>query len=762
MTAYAGLRVLDFTQGTPGPMATMFLGDFGADVVKVEPPGGDHAAEKPGYESFARNKQILTLDLSESGDLAAARALIARADIVVFDHAPGKLEALGLDGASLCEAHPGLIHAWMPAYGVRGRWSQLPPRQNLITALTGMSFRQGAYQDTPVHLVLPLVWYAQGMMGANAIGAALLERSRSGRGQSVVVSGLHGMSQLTGPIDVRSAGVLPRGAPRGGAPNYRLYPCRDGKWLFLGTLFMSFFKLALGVLGLGDRYEDFIADIDLARQELDAAFLREDRDVWLEKMRLAGVPCGPVGLREPWFDHPVIAEAGLRVGFDHPQKGRVDMPNVPIQLLATPGSVKGLGVPVSEIDWEPRNLAGPNTSRSAPLAGVRILDLGTVIAGAHAGGVLANLGADVIKIEPAEGDPFRSDGGVFLTCSRGKRALGIDLKQDSARALFLDLARGADVVIDNYRLGVRDRLGIGYEALKAVNPRIISGSINAYGATGQRAERPGFDPLLQAEGGMMAAQGGAGEPILHTIAVNDVATAAVVAFGVIAALNARERTGEGQEFRTSLMAQSLTYQIAEMTRYAGRPENDLGGRDCLGVRALTRFYACSDGWVALACETEKDVAALAAGLDEDLGDPGEALAAARDGHLAARLDTFFRTQCRDEVAGRLFDAGVPCAPAITAAEAFEDPWLHENDLFEIWTHPRLGEVQSIRSYADFSAAPGGFRFPTPDLGEHSVEILTELGYTAEQIRGLLDSGAIFEPAQSRAHLRDGGAALATR
>nr|QQZ48834.1 CoA transferase [Phenylobacterium glaciei] len=139
-----------------------------------------------------------------------------------------------------------------------------------------------------------------------------------------------------------------------------------------------------------------------------------------------------------------------------------------------------------------------------------MLDLGTVIAGAHAGGVLANLGADVIKIEPIEGDPFRSNGGGFMAYSRGKRGLGIDLKQPAAREMFFDLVRGADVILDNYRFGVRERLGIHYAALKAINPRIVSCSINAYGDKGARAVLPGFDPLLQAEGGMMAAQGGRG------------------------------------------------------------------------------------------------------------------------------------------------------------------------------------------------------------------------------------------------------------
>jgi len=369
MTAYAGLRVLDFTQGTSGPMATMFLGDFGAEVVKIEPSGGDYAADRPGYETFARNKSVLNLDLDKDADLARAKVLIAGADVVVFDHPPGKLETLGLDGAGLCATHPTLIHAWMPPYGVRGKWSRLPPRPSLIHALTGMSFRQGAVEDKPVHLVLPLVWYAQAMMGANAIGAALLERSRSGLGQSVVVSGLHGMSQLTGPVDIKSAAALPRGAPRGGAPNYRLYPCRDGQWLFLGTLFMGFFKSALEVLGLGARYEVYLTDLETAKRELDAAFLTEDRDVWLEKLREAGVPCAPVGRREPWFDHPLIAEAGLRIGFDHPKKGRVDMPGIPVQLLETPGQVRGLAQSIQKLDWAPRSRAVEMRPRSAPWPG---------------------------------------------------------------------------------------------------------------------------------------------------------------------------------------------------------------------------------------------------------------------------------------------------------------------------------------------------------------------------------------------------------
>ena len=760
MSAYQGLRVLDFSQGVAGPMATMLLGDFGAEVIKVEPPGGDRLKAHPGYHAWNRNKGVLTAELRDP----TIKALIEQADVVVFDNAPGQLEALGLDAETLTAQHPRLIHVWMPPYGKTGVWSQLPPRHNLASALTGMAYRQGAYEDVPVHLVMPIIWYGQAVMGASAMGSALLELSRSGRGQGVVVTGLNGFSQVTGPVNVKSAGPLPRGAPRGASPNYRLYECADGQWLFLATLFMNFFKLALEVFGCPERFDEFVADPVAGRDALEIIFKQQPRNVWLDRLRAAGVPSAPVGPREDWFAGEVVAEAGLRRTFDHPDLGEVAILGLPLKLSATPAEIRGLATATSVPSWPSRLPAShPVQGRSgAPLAGIRVLDLGSVIAGAHAGGVLANLGADVIKIEPAEGDPFRSDGGPFLFCSRGKRALGIDLKQESAKALFFDLARGADVVLDNYRLGVRDRLGIGYQALRAINPRIISCSINAYGATGSRATRPGFDPLLQAEGGMMAAQGGADEPILHTMAVNDVATAAIVAFGIITALNAREKTGEGQEVLTSLMAQSLTYQIGEITTYAGRPPNDLGGRDCTGVRALERYYQCADGWIALSCETLDEAQNALQFLRIEVTDLAATLSATRDGALSRQITAALANQPRDTTALALWAAGVPAAPVHVGPEVFNNGWLRDNGLFEDWQHGRLGAIQSVRSYADFSATPSGFKYPTPDLGEHSVEILRDLGYTPDRIQHLLDTGAIFEPATSRAHVRDGGTALATQ
>jgi crotonobetainyl-CoA:carnitine CoA-transferase CaiB-like acyl-CoA transferase len=743
MTAYQGVRIADFSQGVAGPMAAMLLGDFAAEVVKVEPPGGDRLKDHPGYLAWNRNKQVVTLDLETPAGLAAARDLVAGADVALFDHAPGRLEALGLDGASLTAAHPALVHAWMPPYGTDGPWSQLPAHHSLLTGLTSTAFRQGAYADRPVCLTLPIAWYGQAVIGAGAIGAALFEQSRSGRGQALTVSGIHGAAEVSALQRVLEAEPIPRGTPPGANPRYRLYQCADGEWFFLGTLFTNFYRKAFATLGLEDAFEALELDMVAARDLLEGIFLTRTRDEWLAELQANDVPCAPVKLREAWFEGEIVGEAGLRLTLPHPTLGEVAMPAPPARLSATPAQVRALPQAVTEPPrWPARNPEPAKPSASGgPLAGIRVLNLGTVIAGAYAGTILANFGAEVVKIESPEADPFRSDGAQFIGYNHGSRGLGLDLKQPAARELFLDLARQADVVIDNYRLGVRGRLGIDYPALKAINPRIISCSINAYGDTGPRAARPGFDPLLQAEGGMMAGQGGAETPTLYTIAVNDVATAGVVAASVIAALNARARTGEGQEILSSLMAQSLLFQLGELVDYPGRPANPPGVLDCVGLSALHRYYACADGWIGIVCETVDEAAALGRVLGLELG--AEALAAPAEGDLAEALAAVLGESPRAAMLEALLAAGVAAAPALRGPEALRDPWLWANGFMEEWLHPRLGPVVSARGFADFARTPGGFRYPTPDLGEHSRHVLEGYGVPQDRIAALIASGAVF-------------------
>jgi crotonobetainyl-CoA:carnitine CoA-transferase CaiB-like acyl-CoA transferase len=741
---YAGVRVLDFTQGVAGPMAAMHLGDFGAEVLKVEPPEGDRHRNAPGYLAFNRNKSVLRLDLESADGLARARALIAGADVAIFDHAPGRLEALGLAAEDLAETCPALIHAWMPPHGIEGELSALAADHGLLAAATGWGWRQGGEADQPVHLVLPVAWYGQAAMAAAAIGAALLERRRSGRGQGLVVSGLHGFAEVGAPIRVLDQAPLPRFIPRGGNPRYRLYRCQDGGFFFLGALFPNFYRKVFETLGFGDAADLLMVDDEGARTLLDELFATRPVSEWTALLQAGGVPCAPVGSREAWFAGETVREAGLRMTLEDPRLGPVEMPGPAVAFSETPARVRSLPRPVAEAPaWEPRTPQDGTDRRGAPLEGVRVLNLGTVIAGAYPGALLSYFGADVVKVEPPEGDPFRYDP-MFLTFNRGTRALGLDLKRPEGRAAFLDLARQADVVIDNYRLGVRKRLGVDYAALRAVNPRIVSCSITAYGDRGPRAGRPGFDPLLQAEGGMMAAQGGDDDPVFLTIGVNDVAAAGMVCASVVAALNARERTGRGQEIRTSLAAMSLLFQTGELVRHAGRAPNAKGGWDCLGVQALRRNYRCADDWIAIACTSEAQAAGLARATGLEVVDPAAALAEPRDGPLARALETAFARRERSALLDDLRRAGVPAVAVVRTLEVFENDWLWANGYLERWKHPVRGPVISVRGYGDFTKSACAFPRASPELAQHSRDVLREFGFPDERIAALMACGAAID------------------
>jgi crotonobetainyl-CoA:carnitine CoA-transferase CaiB-like acyl-CoA transferase len=744
MSAYERLKVLDCSQGRVGPMAAMLFADFGAEVLKVEPPGGDRAKTEPGYQMWNRGKRTLTLDLAGEGR-ERLEVLLGAADVAIFDQGPNQMQTLGLMDAA--ERHPRLVRLWTPPYGTTGAWSELEAHHGALQALSGAAYRQSAYADQPVYLVMPVLHYLQATLAAAAAGAALFQRAKTGIGQAVTVSGLNAVAMVGGSSGVVAPAMR---QPLGASPSYRLYECADGKFLFLATLFRYFFDRAVQAMGV-----EGIELIDGAFAEsvpavMEAKFRERPRDEWLEILHAADVPAAPVGQRETWLASGIIANNDMRLVLEDPKLGPVEMPGAPVRLAATPASVRGLARPADEAALERFVTARPPPAPAvaaqcaAPLAGIKVLDLGTVIAGAYANGILANLGAEVVKVEGTDGDPWRAYELGFVAYNRGKRGLVVDLKQPEGRELFLDLAARADVVLDNYRAGTRERLGIGHEALGAVNPRVISCSVTTYGAKGAETKRPGFDPLLQALSGMMAAQGGdADQPVFHTIAVNDFASAAMAAFGVIAALNARERTGAGQAMETSLAAQSAIFQGGELTTWPGAPAAPKGGRDCLGVSALDRFYACADCWILIACRDADE----ARGLANALGEPGwasayEMMAEPRDGALARAIEQALAKQSLADAVETLVAGGVRAAPVVARGAAASDPWLADNAFMDALIDTPDGPVRDT-SYATFSRARTGYSRPEPGLGEHSFDVLADWGIDAGRIASLGEQGVIM-------------------
>ncbi len=743
-TAFAGLRVLDAARDMAGALAAMLLADFGAEVLRLDdgaPP------RSPAAIAWNRNKHRHHLDIEDPDRRADRDVLIAGADVIVLDGGPRRLERLDLTPDSLCDRWPRLIPLWTPPYGVQGEMSELPARHGVLMGLGGAAFRQGAWRDVPVWHVTSLAHYAQATLAATAVSAAVLARVRDGKGRSVTVSGLHALAQLACPLAPAGDEGLGRGSPLGDAPNYRLYRCGDGQWLFLGTLFPHFFARAAEALGLDG------AELTDPGRAIAARLSSAPRAHWLDLFAANDVPAGPVERREQWLEHPILRDNDLAVQAQHPKLGRVRMPGMAARLEATPGAVRHFEIEAApEIlsrfrDASAGTSASPFPSRASdlPLAGLRVLDLGTVVAGAYCGAILANFGADVIKIEPAEGDPFRFAVTGFINCNRGKRGLGLDLKTPAGRELFLELARGADVVLDNYRLGVRERLGVDAAALARVNPRIVSCAITAFGSRGAHAPRPGFDPLIQALSGMMAAQGGDEcEPVFHTIPVNDVAAAALSAFAIVAALVAREATGTGQAVETSLAGASAFYQFAELTDFANRPAAPAGGRDCLGFSAVQRFYPCADGWLSIACETPHDIwrlkVALCLGGD---GPESDVSTFAGDGALGQRIAAILAERSRAEALAALWAAGVPAGPVHRPAAAQRSAQLWDNAHFALHHHPRWGPLVGARGYAAFDGETPAFTRLEPDLGAHGPEVLFEAGLDRDRILALARAGVIF-------------------
>ncbi len=766
MTAFDGIRIIDFSEGIAGPMATMLLGDLGAEIIKVEPPGGDRMKDHPGYLCWNRNKRVVTLDLHSFAGLSAARSLLATADLAVFDWSPGELERSGLDPVTVRAANPALLHAWFPPYSPRGRWSQLPPDEGLLQAVTGVSWLQMSYQDQPTYLVTPQVSYGHAVLGAGVLASALYERERSGEGQSIVVSGLDALAAVEAGGTVRAAEMFRIGGrdSRGGVPNYRLYECSDGLWFFLGSLTPQFFLKALEATdmlhlmaweGVDGEFANLLKPGINTKviAALDERFKEKTRAEWLEILHDHDVPRGPVGVSEEWFRGETVSANDMRLEFEHERHGKVEIPGVPAKLSTTPGSVRALPTTAKLTDipaHEPRitGAAGPGNGRG-PLAGVRVLDLGAFIAGTFAPGIMSAWGADVIKVEPPEGDPFRTYGLGFIGYNLGKRGLALDLKKPEGRQAFLDLVRVSDVVLDNYRNGVRERLGIDYATLKEVNPRIISCSVTGYGPKGELSPDPGFDPLVQARSGLMNAQGGGEEPIFYQIPINDTGSAMVAAFGMVAALYARERTGEGQEVLTCLSNQSVLFQSGELSWYEGRPANPKGGIDCLGVAALNRFYQCADGgWVLVAATRPEHFPSLCVAL----GHPEwagrlvaeKALLEPVSGALADQLATGFGAIPRDEAVDRLRTAGVPVAPALPVDALFQSPWLEENGYFQRFEHPLWGQMMAPLNLGHFSRTGGGYPRRSPLVGEHSTAILADCGFSADRIAGLIAAGVVTQ------------------
>ena len=379
-----------------------------------------------------------------------------------------------------------------------------------------------------------------------------------------------------------------------------------------------------------------------------------------------------------------------------------------------------------------------------PLEGVKVVDLAAYIAGAYCASLLADMGAGVVKVESPAGDSFRAMGGAFQAWNRGKRAIVLNLTKQEARDILYRMVADADVVTENYRPGVAEKLGADYETIKRINPNIIYCSVTGYGLSGPYINNPAFDPIMQALSGAMAAQGGEGNPPVYLrVPFSDYGAAMLAAYGIAAALFHRAQTGRGQRLDTCLLDASVAGQAGEFFTYsAKRPPPRADG---LGLTSTYRLYEAKDGWFFLSCSDDESWTKTCEALGrEDLGEKfhDERTRLDHGAEIGAALESLFATEARDHWLSRLQAAGVKCAASRHMRDVHETPQAEHLGLTVEALSPDAGPIRQMGVPIRLSRTPGKVWGPSPAHGQHTDEVLSELGLSSLEIADLRDRGAL--------------------
>ncbi|MBM3223914.1 MAG: CoA transferase, partial [Candidatus Tectomicrobia bacterium] len=734
-SALDGITVLDLTDGPAGALSTMFLCDHGARVIRVTDTH-DTAPRRGGYLIWDRGKECVRLDLRRIApaapeDVTAAyKRLVQSADVLVDSFAPASRQQQMVAFDWLSALNPRLVHCAITAYGKHGPLKDEPPVDDLVMARMGILGSQPGFRPPPVHVVHPLPSVGAAILAAQGIAAALFAREKTGLGRQVETSLMAG-ALMYHPKLVGEK-LLPnvfQTHPSGSAPFYSVYACADGNWVQLGCVHVGFIRTAATVMGIQDILSE--RKFNNGRPPQDTAEDQELRSIvadvlrtkpyaeWAKIFDEADVPFAQARLTEESMDDPQVAANRMVMELQDPEVGSLVHMGIPIALSGTPGHVHGpRALPNLPVGQLPANLPGlvsggapasPPAPFDPPLTGIRVLEITNLIAGPTAGRLLADLGADVIKFEPLDGDMSRPIGRTyFFNLNAHKRSMSVNTRTPEGKTIAQKVAATADILLANMRPGATVRMGIGPDVLQTLNPRIIETHVTGYGWEGPYAHRPGIDPLAQALMGLQRAQGGPENPPVFPaqLAPTDFTTGAMGALGAILALFVRERTGLVQRVDSNLLNGGIVLSSEWFTKYAGRPTRRLADKGQYGLDAGHRLYPTQDGWIYVAADTETTRAALYQALD--CADAAQATPPAgchpAQTPLAQALAQRFAGLSLADSLTHLHNAGVPCAPAVGGeSELFLDD-LHAaaNDMVATYQHPVIGRLCLARHYLRFS------------------------------------------------------------
>jgi len=757
-----GIRVIDLTSGMSGPLAAMLIAEAGADVIKIEPPGGDRMRAHAGFATWNRSKRSVVLDLHAAADRETLDELLAGADVLLHGLRPAVAHRHRLDPGALDARFPGLVHCTLLGWPWGHPDSERPGYEALVVARMGLMDEQRGHRPGPVFYRLPIASCGAMHLAVIGILARLHVRERTGRGGPVHTSLLQGalapMTQYWARAEKPNAAFvwnLPKNMLSG------LWEAGDGRWFHLIGAVEHVPLMAQTMAELGE------TEIAAARRELDerglvaaayqtdparimAAFKRRDRATWLAALRAAD--CAAIEVYQPGelFADAQVRTNGYAIQVDDPELGRVWQAGWPAHVdpparVSSPAPRLGEHTQAVLAEKRPAPRVMPNgrpIPSVHPLEGLRVLDLGNYLAGPFGPMLLSDLGADVIKLEAPSGDRMRMGPAVrsFTGCQRGKRDIALDLRMPESRAVLERLVRWADVVHHNLRYPAALKLGVDYDSLRALKPELIYCHCSGYGPQGERKDWPSYDQMFQACSGWEAAGGGQGNPpIWHRVGMMDHQNAMISAWAVLLALRERERTGRGQFVRTSLLGGSALTMSEIVLREDGSP-SEFAWLDSeqMGVSPGYRMYEVADGHLV--------VAALAPGqLDALLRVAGV--------KSAQRIEPALRPRKLGELLRALELAGVPAEEVRRGQEdAFYDSPEHQRMKLAVsYPHLELGRMEQVGTMWSFGDLEPSFPRAAPGIGEHTLELMRELGFGDDETRGLIEKNVIAPDARHAAH-----------
>ena len=787
-TALEGIRILDLTRGPAGGLATMILADFGAEVIVIDGPHEDPLLDLPASPMWRRGKALVSLNLNESDDLNQFHDLCAGSDVLVCNWRPAALEKKNLDFEALHQRHPHLILSHLTGFGGSGPKANYPGYEHIVAAAAGrMQVFEGIVdRPGPVFSALQVGIHACAQSPASGILAALLERGSQGQGRLVETSLIQGM--LPYEMGIMIGAQFPEhfselfaGTDNSEPPMPSLYyhptQAGDGKWVQFGNLLPHLFDNFLLVTDL----MDVVADPDFEPKQL-LLLDPEKHEAFRERM-LSRIQEKPAS---EWIDLCIENGGVVATTYQTTQQALHD-PDIVANghILETPDGGLQLG-PLARLTktpgqpgpkarenddlvqrWQatPRPKPTIQAPTEAPLKGIKVVEIATIIAAPLGCSFLADMGAEVIKIEPVGGDPFRGllMGLGSARVNAGKRSIGLNLKSEQGKEIILDLVKTADVLIHNFRPGVPERLGIGYEAISAINPKIIYLQSNGYGPDGPGALRPSTHPIPGAAMGGVAYQMGEKLPtqvqdmeslrlwtkrLMRANEVNpDPNTAMVVCTSVMLGLMARQSTGEGQQVLMDMFGANAYANHDDFLSYPGKQPRSIADDLMHGLSATYRLYECDKTeWIFLALVNKNEKEAFFNILSENGIDVAELAKETDELNLAKTLEGIFKAKTASEWENLLAPRGVGCVRADGLPPSqfwIEDDHMQSLKLTNKTNYPNWGDYERHGPNALFSCGVKHLA-AAPTGGQHSEEILTEIGFSDDQIVELIQNGVIWK------------------